>query len=96
MSDPVSESTAHLFFLFQTIFSMGFFDFEQGQLELSRQGWIYLACTLPLTFVVLAGSFAWMWWMGTKEEKPIDYAAGQALAQAVSMLGLGAVPRKDV
>ena len=80
-------------FLVQTIFSMGFFNFNQEQLSVSHQGWIYLAVTLPLTFVVLAASFAWIWWTGRKEEKPIDYSAGEWLAQAADMLRLGAGPR---
>src|ERR1700755_3623383 len=41
---------------------MGFFNFDDDQLELSRQGWIYLACTFPLTFFVLGASFGWIWW----------------------------------
>ena len=77
---------------------MGFFNFDQDQLALSRQGWIYLVCTLPLTVVVLGASFAWIWWTGTKEEKPADYSAGQALAESVVAMGLGvvAVPKKGV
>src|SRR5258708_7184617 len=62
-------------------FSMGFFNYHQdqvdSQLEISRQGWIYLACTLPLTFVALGVAFVWMWWRSTKLEKPFDYHAGQ-------------------
>ena len=80
---------------FQTIFSMGFFNFDHDQLSLSRQGWIYLACTGPLTLVVLGASFGWIWWTGKKEEKPVDYDAGQTLAQAADTLKLGAEPRKD-
>jgi len=72
---------------------MGFFKFDQEHLTLSRQAWIYLACTLPLTFVVLITSFAWIWWTGRKEEKPIGYSAGEALAQAADTLRLGAGPR---
>ena len=67
------DLTTCLYFLFQTIFSMGFFNFNQDQLELSRQGWIYLVCTFPLTFVVLGVSFGWIWWTGNKEEKPVEY-----------------------
>jgi len=78
---------------------MGFFNFNQdrpgGGFEVSSQGWIYLVCTLPLTFVVLTSSFVWMWWTGTKEVKPFDYSAGQALAQAANVLMLGAGPRKE-
>ena len=74
---------------------MGFFNFDHDQLELSRQGWIYLACTFPLTFFVLGASFGWIWWTGRKEEKPVDYSAGQALAQTAGTLMLGAGPRKE-
>ena len=87
--------TTHQAYPFQTIFSMGFFDFNQDHLELSRQGWIYLACTFPLTFIVLGASFGWIWWTGKKQEKPIDYSAGQALAQIADTLRLGAGPRKE-
>jgi hypothetical protein len=51
---------------------MGFnFDFDKsnGQLEISGQGWIYLACTIPLTFVVLGLSFTVDvvdWYKGTE------------------------------
>ena len=79
----------------QTIFSMGFFNINYGQIEVSQQGWIYAACTLPLTFVVVGASFTWIWWTGKKEEKPTDYFAGQMLAQAADTLRLGAGPRKE-
>ena len=79
----------------QTIFSMGFFNINYEQIEVSQQGWIYLACTLPLTFVVVGASFAWIWWTGKKEEKPVDYFAAQMLAQAADALRLGAGPRND-
>jgi len=85
--------TTYLFLSFQTIFSMGFFKFDQDELAVSRQGWVYLTCTLPLTFVVLGVSFGWIWWTGRKEERPV---AGQALAQAADTLRLGAVPRDAV
>ena len=89
------ELTTYPDFLFQTIFSMGFFSFNQDQLELSRQAWIYLACTAPLTFVVLGGSFGWIWWTGKKEEKPAAYSVGQALAQAANIGSAGISPRKE-
>ena len=92
---PHLEFTTYPNILFQTIFSMGFFSFDQGQIEVSHQGWIYLVCTLPLTFVVLAVSLAWIMWTGKKEEKPIDYSAGQLLAQAADTLRLGAGSRKE-
>ena len=74
---------------------MGFFSFDQGTIIVSQQGWIYAACTLPLTFVVLGVSFAWIIWTGRKEEKPIDYSAGRVLAQAADTLRLGAGARKE-
>lgn len=37
-----------------------------------------LACTLPLTLVIIEMSFAWITWTGKQEEKLIDYSAGQA------------------
>ena len=74
---------------------MGFFSYDQEQIMLSRQGWIYLACTLPLTVIVLGASFAWIIWTGKREEKPIDYSAGQVLAQAADTFRLGAGPRKE-
>ncbi len=69
---------------------MGFFNIDQDQIEVSHQGWIYLACTLPLTFVILAVSLAWIIWTGRKEEKPVDHSAAQVLAQAADTLRLGA------
>ena len=74
---------------------MGFFSFDHDEIELSRQGWVYVACTLPLTFFVVGVSFAWIWWTGKKEKKPVDYFAAQMLAQASDTLRLGAGPRKD-
>ena len=70
---------------------MGFFTIDQDLFELSKEGWIYLVCTLPLTFVVLGGSFGWIWWTGTKVEKPSDYSSGQKLANAAIAMGLGFV-----
>jgi hypothetical protein len=64
---------------------MGFFKFNQdqpdGRLELTRQAWIYLASALPPTLLVLVASFAWMWWTRTKEKRPFDSSAGQALVR---------------
>jgi hypothetical protein len=37
----------------------------------------------------------WIWWTGKKEEKPVDYSAGQVLAQAADTLRLGAGARKE-
>ena len=45
----------------------GFFNFDHDQLELSRQGWIYLACTFLLTFVVLGASFGSIRWTGRRK-----------------------------
>ena len=73
---------------------MGFFNIDQDQIKLSRQGWIYLATTIPLTLVVLGVSFAWIMWAGRKEEKPFDYSADQVLAQTADTLKLGAGPKK--
>jgi len=73
---------------------MGFLNLDQEQIELSRQGKIYIACTLPLTLVILGASFTWIWWTGKKEEKPLDYSAGRVLAQAADALKLGAGPGK--
>ena len=83
------EFTTDPVFLFQTIFSMGFFNIDKDEIEVSNQGWIYLACTLPLTVFVVGVSLAWIIWTGNKEEKPIDYSAGQVLAQAADTLRLG-------
>ena len=91
-STPGLEFTAYPPFCLQTIFSMGFFNIGSDEIGVSRQGWIYLVCTLPLTFVVVGASFAWIWWTGTKVEKPKN--PGQALVQAANTLGLVAVPRK--
>ena len=74
---------------------MGFFSFDQGQIVVSQQGWIYAVFTLPLTFVVLGVSYAWIIWTGRKEEKPVDYSAGRVLAQAADALSLGAGARKE-
>ena len=94
---PVSclELTTYPHFLFQTIFSMGFFSFDHDKIELSRQGWIYVACTLPLTFFVVGVSFAWIWWTGKKLEKPLDHSLDQVPAQSADTLHLGASPEKQ-
>ena len=68
---------------------MDFFIIDRDLFEVSTKWWIYLVCTLPLTFVVLGGSHAWMWWTGTKVKKPYDYYFGEKLANAANMLGLG-------
>jgi len=72
---------------------MGFFNFDfdasKGRLEVSGQGWIYLACTIPLTLIVLALSFAWMWWTGMKEKMAHDYTAKEVLAYAADSLRAG-------
>ena len=70
---------------------MGFFSFDHDNLELSRQGWIYVACTLPLTFFIVGVSFAWIWWTGKKLEKPVDYSA----VQTADALRLGAGLEKE-
>ena len=75
---------------------MGFFTIDQDLFELSRQGWIYLVCTLPLTFVVLGGSYVWMWWTGTKVEKPSDYYSGRKLMESALAVGFGFVTGKEV
>ncbi len=90
------EFTAYPLFRLQTIFSMGFFNIDYDHIRVSRQGWIYLACTLPLTFVVLGVSLAWIIWTGRKKEKPIDHSASQWLAQVADTLKLGAGPREGV
>ena len=74
---------------------MGIFNFDEGQMTISPQGWVYLACTLPLTVVVLGVSLAWIIWTGKKEEKPADYSAAQVLAQAADTLRLGAGRGKE-
>ena len=74
---------------------MGFFSFDQGQIVVSQQVWIYAACTLPLTLVVLGVSYAWISWTGRKEEKPTDYSAGRMLTQDADPLRLGAGARKE-
>ena len=74
---------------------MGFFSFDHDEIELSRQGWVYVACTLPLTFFVVGVSFAWIWWTGKRLEKPVDYSVGQVLAQTADTLRRGAGPEKE-
>ena len=88
--NPCLELTTYPLFRLQTIFSMGFFNIDYDQIGVSRQGWVYLACTLPLTFVVVGASFIWIWWTGKKEAKPVDYSTGKMLAQAADTLRLGA------
>ena len=92
---PLLEPTTYPHFRSQTIFSMGFFNIDYDHIGVSQQGWIYLVCTLPLTFLVVGASFTWIWWTGRKELKPIDYSASQVLAQAADTLRLGAGPRKE-
>ena len=89
------ELSTYPYFPFQTVFSMGIFNFTEDQLVLSRKGWIYLACTCPLTFVVLGASFGWIWWTGKKEEKPDNYSTGQALAQTSGTLSPGDSSKKE-
>jgi hypothetical protein len=74
---------------------MGFLKFDEGQVSLSGQGRVFLACTLPLTVIVLGVSFGWFIWTGKKVEKPDDYSAGQVLAQADDTLRLGTGPSKQ-
>ena len=74
---------------------MGFFSFDQGQFTVSQQGWIYAACALPLTFVVLVVSFAWIIWTGRKEEKPAEYSTGRVLVPAADTSRLGTGLRKE-
>jgi hypothetical protein len=93
---PRLECHDHLpIILLQTVFSMGFLNIDQDQIALSHQGRIYLACTLPLTFVVVGASFMWIWWTGKKEQNPSKYSAGQVLAQAADTLRLGAGHGKE-
>ncbi len=79
----------------QAVVSMGFFNIDHDQIGVSRQGWIFLAGTLPLTFVVLGVSFVWTWWTGKKLGKPVDHSAGMVLALVADTLRLGAGPRKE-
>ena len=76
---------------------MGFFHFDfdnsDGRVEISGHFWIYLVLTVPLTFAVLGLSYAWMRWTGTKEEKPHDYSAKEAIAHAADKMRLGAGPQ---
>jgi hypothetical protein len=73
---------------------MGFFHFDSdnsdGRVEVSAQGWIYLALAIPLTFAVLGLSFAWMRWTGSNEEKPHDYPTKEALAHDANTMRPGA------
>lgn len=43
------------------IFSMSFFDFQRGDAAgvVSAKFWVYLACTIPLTLVLLVLWFLW-------------------------------------
>ena len=74
---------------------MVFFSFDQGQIVVSQQVWIYPACTLPLTFVVLGVSYAWIIRTWGKVEKPNNYSADRSLAQTADALRLGAGARKE-
>jgi hypothetical protein len=44
---------------------MGFFSFDfdrtKGHIEISDQGWVWFACTLPLTALTLGLSYLWVW-----------------------------------
>ena len=64
---------------------MGFFNIDYDQIGVSRQGWIYLACTLLLTFAVVVDIVD-----RKKEKKPVGYTTCQMLAQAADTLRLGA------
>ena len=87
-SIPGLEFTTYPPCRLQTIFSMGFFNIEYDQIGVSRQGWIYLACTFPLTVVVVGASYAWIWWTGTKVENPSGKVLGRA-ADPVFRRGAG-------
>jgi hypothetical protein len=93
---PRQEFPAYSVVLLQTVFSMGFLKFDQGQVSLSDEGRVFLVCTLPLTVIVLGVSFGWIIWTGKKVEKPDDYSVSQVLAQAADTLRLGAGPSKHV
>lgn len=44
---------------------MGIFDFDSGgsgQLKVAKQGWIFLAISLPLTITTLALAYAWQYY----------------------------------
>ena len=92
---PCLELTTYPLPRLQTIFSMGFFNIGHDHVVISRQGWIYLVCTLPLTFIVVGASFTWIWWTGRKERKPSGYLAGQVPAQSADTSGLEAASRKE-
>ena len=92
MPNATSGLTTYPLVRLQTIFSMGFFNIGSDRIGVSRQGWIYLAFTLPLTVVVVVASFAWIWWTGTKVEKPKN--PGQAIVQVANTLGRVAFPAK--
>ncbi|KZV93977.1 hypothetical protein EXIGLDRAFT_767524 [Exidia glandulosa HHB12029] len=57
-----------------TLLSMGLFDFnvgENGRLQIARQGWIFLAITLPLTIITLGLAYGWQ----RRKEKEASAAA---------------------
>ena len=89
------ELTTYPHFHLQGFFSAGFFNIGSDQIGVSRQGWIFLAFTFPLTVVVLGMSYAWIRWTGVKVERPSDYSAPQAIALAAHAMRLGAGRRKD-
>lgn len=67
---------------------MGFFnyDFEgaNGRIQVSQDGWIFLAVAVPLTITTLGLSWAWMRFaLGTKamqvqnvDSQPVKYKSG--------------------
>ncbi|EJD41572.1 hypothetical protein AURDEDRAFT_169469 [Auricularia subglabra TFB-10046 SS5] len=73
-----------------TLLSMGIFEFgvsnsEDGRIRIAREGWVFLAISLPLTALTLGLAFLWKQYKerGWKQEaedakKGADEAAGRA------------------
>jgi hypothetical protein len=76
---------------------MGLFNYDfdsDGEIRISKQGWVYLSVALPLTVLTLGLSYTWMYWTAKKQQKvPVYSAAVKTLARASDVLRLGAGTR---
>lgn len=54
------------------VLSTTFFDFDSDGISVSRQWWILLAATIPLTILVFS---IWLYWRANRLEKTVSRAS---------------------
>lgn len=59
----------------QTLLSMGIFDFNpdgsgHGAVKIARDGWLFFAISIPLTFLTLSLAYAWQRFTVPRESLP--------------------------